>query len=509
MIGLYHYHRLDCSNVFNSLGLAGGTKLAMGFFHASEETAYRDFVQFFKLIMEISPYFRKQYNTPPIRLISSGPKSTGSVIGTQLIYCVLSEIGFWKPADAKAKVDEVLVRYNSRFANKRFHFGSVVADSSAKDADSNASQKFEESVPENELFRIQKAQWEIRPELYAESKGVTFDFYRGDSKRVPRIIQEGENTDDLDKNRIIKVPISAKIHFINNPIRALNDLAGFPYSGKDLFFDGDLSHLMSCSIIKNTAPEEVTVDFYDKSETIYEKVETMIHRIPRGTHLFIHYDIGLKKDKCGVALCYYNGEVSDSSGNASYPTFRFPLIFTVSRKSGQSTSLDKLYQFLRQLAQMYTITFSADSFASAGMFQSCERDGIDYKMISIDRTTDAAFMFKNVVNTDRCELPYNNILLRECSELRLLNNGTKVDHPAVSGCTDFDYAGKDGEQPGTKDQFDACCGALYSCYLKYSEYLEGGYSTGIKKQMSAIQGMTSDPREEAGKAIQGMLESIF
>lgn len=422
---------------------------------------------------------------------------------------VLSEIGFWKPADAKSKVDEVLVRYNSRFSNKRFNFGGVVADSSAKDADSNASQLFEESVPGNELFKVSPSQWMVRPELYAESKGVTFDFYRGDSKRVPRIIQEGENTDDLDKNRIIKVPISAKIHFINNPIRALNDLAGFPYSGKDLFFDGDLSHLMSCSIIKNTAPEEVTVDFYDKSETIYEKVETMIHRIPRGTHLFIHYDIGLKKDKCGVALCYYNGEVSDSSGNASYPTFRFPLIFTVSRKSGQSTSLDKLYQFLKQLAQMYTITFSADSFASAGMFQSCERDGIDYKMISIDRTTDAAFMFKNVVNTDRCELPYNNVLLRECSELRLLNNGTKVDHPAVSGCTDFDYAGKDGEQPGTKDQFDACCGALYSCYLKYSEYLEGGYSTGIKKQMSAIQGMTSDPREEAGKAIQGMLESIF
>ena len=422
---------------------------------------------------------------------------------------VLSEIGFWKPADAKSKIDEVLVRYNSRFANKRFYFGGVVADSSAKDADSNASEKFEESVPSNELFKIFDSQWVIRPDLYAESKGVTFDFYRGDSKRVPRIIQEGENIDDLDQNRIIKVPISAKIHFINNPIRALNDLAGFPYSGKDLFFDGDLSHLMSCSKIKNLSPEVVTVDFYDKNESIFDKVADMIYRIPRGTHLFVHYDIGLKKDKCGIALCYYAGEVSDSTGKASYPTFKFPLIFTVSRKPGQSTSLDKLYQFLKQLTVYYTVTFSADSFASAGMFQSCERDGIDYKMISIDRTTDAAFMFKNVVNTDRCELPYNNILLRECSELRLLNNGTKVDHPLVSSCTDFDYKGLDGEQPGSKDLFDACCGSLYSCYLKYSEYLEGGYSSGITKQMSAIKGMTQDSREESQKAFQSMIEDIF
>lgn len=89
IIGLYQYHKLDCcSNVFKSVGLAGGTKLAFGFFHANAETAKKDFVQFYKFVFEQSPYFRKQYNNPPIRLIPSGPQSTGSVIGTQLIYAV-------------------------------------------------------------------------------------------------------------------------------------------------------------------------------------------------------------------------------------------------------------------------------------------------------------------------------------------------------------------------------------------------------------------------------------
>ena len=89
MIGLYHYHRLDCcSNVFKSLGLAGGTKLAIGTFHQNVDTALADFVRFYKSVMDISPYFRKQYNNPGVRFIaaSSKPGSKG-VIGTQLIYC--------------------------------------------------------------------------------------------------------------------------------------------------------------------------------------------------------------------------------------------------------------------------------------------------------------------------------------------------------------------------------------------------------------------------------------
>lgn len=87
-MGLYHYHRLDCcSNVFSSLGLAGGTKLAIAAFHANVLTAEQDFVRFYKSVMEISPYFRKQYNSPPIRFIAASSKTVGGVIGTQLIYC--------------------------------------------------------------------------------------------------------------------------------------------------------------------------------------------------------------------------------------------------------------------------------------------------------------------------------------------------------------------------------------------------------------------------------------
>ena len=351
--------------------------------------------------------------------------------------------------------------------------------------------------------------------MYVESNGKTFDFYRGDSKRLPFVIEEEDKKikedDTIDKDRIIKVPIQLKFMFLNDPQRALNDYAGYPYSSKDLFFSGDISHLINCASLRNLAPEVIEVDFFDKDDTIYSKVCQMIYRIPKGTHLFIHTDIGLKHDYTGISLCYYDGERTAPDGITSYPTFRFPLIFALSRKKGQSTSLDHIYQFIKQLSTEYTITFSADSFASQGVFQSCERDGIESKSISMDRTPDAMYMFKNVINTERAKLPWNERLFRECLELKVISEGNriKIDHPLVSSCTDFDYKNASGEMPGTKDVVDSAAGALWSCYLKYSEYLENGYSVGINRQISYISKMTGSAREESQKTFQGMIEGIF
>ena len=516
IVGLYNYHKLDCcTNVFKSVGLAGGTKLAMAYFHSSQETALRDGVGFWKFVLGQSPYFRSQYNNPPIRLIPSGPQATGSVLGTQLIYSILSEITYWRPQDAKARVDEVLTRYSSRFANKRFWFGGVVADSSAKDEDQSAADRFEATVPSNELYVLKPAQWETRPELYEESHGQTFRMYRGDSRQMPRVLEDDEDPMMLgmDPDRIINVPINVKYLFLSDPVRNLRDLAGVPYSGQDLFFAGDLSHVLKAACIKNYAPEIITVDFYNKNDRIFNYVQNMVWRIPRGTHICVHYDIGLKKDITGVCLCYYSGE--KQIGNTSLPCFRIPVIFGVSRLKGQATSLDHLYGFLTDLVnQGYTITFSADSFASAGIFQSLERDGIDYKSISIDKTMDAGIMLKNIINSDRLEMPYHNTFLRECSEIRVVTNGVggqhvKLDHPDVSNCTDFDYKDKSGALPGTKDIFDAACGAVYSCYLKYAEYLENGTHAGVNLTMKATQNITKSAFEETQKTFQGMLENLF
>ena len=517
LMGLYTYHRLDCCvDCLRSLGLAGGVKLAFGFFHANEQTAHKDFVQYFRGIFDISPYFKNLYHNPAIRFISSGPKAVGSVIGTQLIFSVLSEIGFWKPSDAMSKMSETLIRYQSRFISKRFTFGSVVLDSSAKDADHSVADKFEEAVPENELYLAKFSHWVARPELYNESEGRTFDFYRGDSVRSPHVIEEDEDRKELDKDRIISCPLQVKRNFMLDPIRSLQDLAGFPYSGKELFFNGSISHLVNCSSIPNLCDDIIKdIDFFDLSDSLYNRISHMLFRVPKGLTLFIHFDIGLVKDITGISICHYDGEMisKDKFDKTPYPKFRFPIILGLSRKDGQKTSLDHLFQLVQRLSLDYDIHVSADGFASAGLFQSCERAGIKYKVISVDKTTEPYFMFKNIVNSERATMVYNKTLLRECSELKIVSNGKdgshiKIDHPEFSSSFEFDYADRVGEKPGTKDIADAVVGSLWACYEKYSEYLEEG-GGGVKKQLSAINSLYKSAREESSQAIQNMLESIF
>lgn len=162
----------------------------------------------------------------------------------------------------------------------------------------------------------------------------------------------------------------------------------------------------------------------------------------------------------------------------------------------------------------YSLTVSFDSFASQGLLQSLQRlgDQIEAKIISVDRTTDPYFMFKNVVNTERVTLPYVERLFRECSELRIVTNGThvKVDHPQISSCVDFDYKNAQGEMPGSKDIADSACGALYSCFQNYSERMEMGYSGSYNQEIQAIKKITPmDSREISQQKIQQMLEDIF
>lgn len=227
-----------------------------------------------------------------MRFIASGFKSN-SVLGTQLCYTVLSELGFVSSSDAMNKMNEVLIRFNSRFTAVRHYFASLVIDSSAK-FEQSVPEKFEESVPRNELYVTKPSHFVVRPELYRESHGKYFSLYKGDSKTLPHIMTEEELDDEtIDKDRIIKVPIQVKFMFESGEIsRALNDICGVAYSNKDLLFSGDISHIIKNSTIRRgSIPEIITVDFYNLNDTIYDKVKDAIEMIPRMTHLFIHFDI--------------------------------------------------------------------------------------------------------------------------------------------------------------------------------------------------------------------------
>ena len=269
---MYMYHRLDCSkNIYKTLNLVEGAKLALVVTHASKDTADRDFIRYFKdEVFEKSPYFQKLYNLKKnqIRLVAAGPR-TNSIIGLNVFAVILSEIGFIPPALGVDRVNEVLTRIESRFKDKRWNFTLSICDSSARDEDNSAVKAFEEGCNQNEILKLHPAIWDVRKNLFAESGDKKFKVYIGDTIREPYIIENEDDliNENLDPDRIIDVPLSAKYRFVNDIIRAIRDLAGRNLSVDNKFFK-TISHLVSCSKIRNLAPEEVVVDFYEYQEDL-------------------------------------------------------------------------------------------------------------------------------------------------------------------------------------------------------------------------------------------------
>ena len=168
-----------------------------------------------------------------------------------------------------------------------------------------------------------------------------------------------------------------------------------------------------------------------------------------------------------------------------------------------------IYQFLLKLSKEYNICVSADQFSSKQILQDLEREGVQTRYISVDKTDTPAIYLKNTINRERIKLPYNQRLLRECSDLQVVIKGSHlaIDHPKIASLV---FDNETGEHPeGSKDVFDSLQGALENCRLSLYEGLENGVNTGYLKQTEIIRKMTKDPREESQKIFQNMLESIF
>ena len=507
---LYTEHKLDCLiNPWKTFGLMSGKPITMMFSHMSISVVEREFLEWFKDNKSKSPYFRNMYNNHNIAYIASGLRDQNS-LGSDLIFAVLSEVNFTKPQPAIDKINTAVIRYKARFQKNRHFIGNIIVDSSASPvSEHNPQSVFENDRPREELIILKAAHWEVKKKDYVESKGRTFDVYLGDSKTPPYILGENQKLPgDQDQNRIMKVPIQLKSDFTSDLRKAISDLGGKNISSGNLFFDGNISHLLNCCTLENHIPDTIHVDFYDKTQDLYEQIYPMIIKIPAGTFLHVHLDLGLVTDHTGISAVYFD-HWDTSDGITKEPYFVCPFTVSVDRIKGQQTSLWHIYQFLLKLSREYNICVSADQFSSKQILQDLEREGVQTRYISVDKTDTPAIYLKNTINRERIRLPYNQRLLRECSDLQVVIKGSHlaIDHPKIASLV---FDNETGEHPeGSKDVFDSLQGALENCRLSLYEGLENGVNTSYLKQTEIIRKMTKDPREESQKIFQNMLESIF
>lgn len=510
LCALYNEHKVDCLiNPWSTFGLLSGKPITFMFSHLSIEVVEREFLERFREYKSKSPYFKNMYHNHPIAYIASGLRDQNS-LGSDLLFSCMSECNFMKQEIAINKINTAVIRYKARFQKSRHFIGNIIVDSSASPvSEINPQSIFESERPQEELIILKASHWEVKPKDYLESKGQTFDVYLGDSKRPPYIVPDGcKIGKDEDPGRVMKVPVQLKTDFASDLRKAISDLGGKNISSGNLFFDGNISHLLECCKTPNLIPDTIRVDFFDKSQDLYTQMEPMISKIPLGTFLHCHLDLGLVTDHTGFSIVYFDHwETSD--GVTKEPYYICPLTVSIDRIRGQQTSLWHIYQLLLKLSKEYNICVSADQFQSRQILQDLEREGVQTRYISVDKTDTAAIYAKNIINREQIKIPYNLRLLRECSDLQVVVKGKHiaVDHPKIASLI---YDNKNGEHPeGSKDVFDSLQGALENARLSLYEGLENGVQTGYLKQAQILGKMTKDSREESMKTFQGMLEDIF
>lgn len=482
--------------------------------HKDESVGYNEFIKWFKEeALEKSPFFKNVKPNFKLQYITSGPLGGKIGLGSDVLVYILSELNFYpNPQRAQSIVESAYGRVTSRFNSDAMRMvGNLIIDSSAK-GDNSATEWFLNNSPKELTYYCHPAHYEVKPQDYKDSKGVTFPIYVGDGKYPNQILGEDYRLmEDQDPERVIHVPIQLKIEAKQNLEKMLQDKCGISTTSSDLFFNGSVEKFARCMNKPNLVPEIIKVDFYDMSDRLIDILRPAINQIPRGTTIWLGLDLARVDDYASISATQFDHW--KYIGDAKFPVIKSYFTVAISRKDGQETSLRHIFDFIMALkSEGYNLIVSADQAYSAEILQDCERENIETRKISTDNVPcQPALYLKNLILQGLISLPLNKRLLREAYDLRYvpMKKGYKVDHPAKATDRSDIFDDVSQNPKGSKDCWDSLAESVYSLKMSIDAGEEDGYSNGVDKQMSLIKEMTQDSKEDSSRAFQNMLESIW
>lgn len=224
-----------------------------------------------------------------------------------------------------------------------------------------------------------------------------------------------------------EVPIELKSYFDRNPELARRDYGAVPSESIGRYME--LAAIEAC--IDHNRPIEG-----DCSEWL---------RVRRGTDYFIHVDLGLTRDACGVGMAHKERR---GSGKESKEVVVVDWVGRYRPRDFAGSQID--FEFIRGVIldlrkQGFRIRkASCDGWQSVEFLQQLNRAGVPAETLSVDRTLEPYDTLLELVNAGLVELPSYDVLVQELSQLELVKS-KKVDHPPH----------------GSKDVSDAIAGAVF------------------------------------------------
>ena len=358
-----------------------------------------------------SPWFERyepkimsrELRFPKDVVVISGNSAETYPLGYNVLGAVIDEASWLMESDG-GRTDAAEEIYNAlqrRIRSRFLNNGLLLMISSPRHRGDFLERKLEEAKTYDRIFALRRATWEIKPA--SAFCGETFEC-------------EG-----------MQIPVEFQPEFERNQLRAMRDLGARPAEAFEPFF--------SDATVLERAIDPALERATDERERLRGDWRPD-GRWPR----YVHVDLALKKDACGIAMAHLEPALEGDG-----PMAVVDLMMRIEPPRDGEIEIAQVRALILELRKRgCTIAqVSFDGYQSADSVQILRKQGLTVELVSVDRAMEAYETLKELLNERRLRWCRYEPVLRECKGLEIVD-GTKVDH----------------RKGGSKDVADAVAGAV-------------------------------------------------
>jgi len=479
-------YKLSCMrHPQSSFGIASRTALVFTIQSIRLATAKKAVFEEFGKFLKNSPYFKNVFPFNPlvtsqmvfpeqnITIMPVASSSTGA-ISMNVIGGILDEMNFMQKikksnssnADDQGSFDQAKLVYEAITRRRKSRFqshgklpGTLFLISSSRFPDDFTELKAAEAEMcgghDPQIYVMSKSVW--------ESKGREH-FPPGDFRvqvgntsirsRVLGTMPDGTEEPADEGCQVILVPVSFYDDFLKNTDDCLRDFAGITTLSTRPFIT---RRVMIHRAMTNAAEAGHQHPFaYEQYHLDGNLPLPQMSKLQTNVRMFraVHIDLGLKRDACGIACGYINGqkfiERVDSDGRRSselMPQIAIDFALRIVPPPNGEIEFSRVRELLVMLRNKgLPIEYvTMDGFQSADSKQILRALGFKVDYLSVSKNAEPYRSLRDALYDERITIPQNDFLANELAGLEYVvqNNGPdKVDH----------------RSNGTNDVSDAVCG---------------------------------------------------
>jgi len=380
--------------------------------------------------------------------------------GKNVLIGILDEIAEFKYDRAKKLYDNISATATSRFP--KYH--KVVLISYLRDEFDFMLSHWREvdNMPiglKKKHYMSNKKTWEVNLNVTKEDYKDAYEKDPEDSaRRYENIIPSKKNQKFLKEGQKIT--------------NAVRDFEGWPIISEHPNWSDDLNSETYQPWFRPYRTKEIaTMELQymkEPTEDLMRKI-TVLKDAHNTANYFIHIDLskGNANDADFAGFCLMHTYQKSEDQVGYYVDLAVQL-----RPKENEIDFEDIRKFIFSLQDKgFAIAqVSLDGWNSVDFMQLLEKQGIQTKLVSMDRSMQPYNTLKDVLYQEILDYYYNPILLRELNELQVIDG--KIDHPKESQ----ERAKEEGRKQGSKDLADALGGAVFSA-VSSSNSTGGAVST--------------------------------